>query len=101
MREKIEREAAAILADTDRKNKDAYETAIAELGGINGAFERAREGIEPAVDELASFKGCAILCYFMAKDKFSGNCETEERIQFVLNAHIGQNVLYVRACATQ
>ena len=65
MREKIEREAAVILADTDRKNKDAYETAINELGGINGAFDRAREGIAPAVDELASFKGCAILCYFI------------------------------------
>lgn len=94
MREKIEREAAAILADTDRKNKEAYETAMDELGGINRAFDRAEDGVAPAVDELASFKGCAILCYFMAKDKLRGNCETEERIQSVLDAHIGQNVLH-------
>ncbi|MCP4579920.1 MAG: hypothetical protein GY846_26935 [Deltaproteobacteria bacterium] len=94
IREKIEREAAAILADTDRKNKEAYETAMAELAGINGAFDRAREGIAPLVDELASFKGCAILCYLMTKDKFSGNCETEARIQSVLDAHIGQNILH-------
>jgi hypothetical protein len=94
VRGKIEREAAAILADTGRKNKGAYETAMTELGGINGAFDRAEEGIEPTVDELASFKGCAILCYYMAKDKFGGNCETEERIHSVLDAHIGQNVLY-------
>ena len=94
MREKIEREAAIILADTDQKNKEAYETAIAELGGINGAFDRAEDGVAPAVDELASFKGCAILCYLMAKDKFSGTCETEGRIQSVIDAHIGENVLY-------
>ena len=33
----------------------------------------------------------------MAKDKFGGNCETEERIHSVLDAHIGRNVL----CAVQ
>ena len=52
VRGKIEREAAAILADTGRKNKRAYEAAMTELGGINGAFDRAEEGIEPTVNEL-------------------------------------------------
>ena len=92
--EKLEREINVILKQTDTKNREAYETAINELSGINKPFGRAEEGIEPAVDELASFKGCAILCSDMAKDKFFGTYETEERIKSVMDAHIGQNVLY-------
>ncbi len=94
MTEKIEREAAAILRETDRKNSEAYETAMAELGAVNGAFDLAERGIEPAVNELASFKGCAILCYHMAKDMVWETYETEERISSVLDAHIGRDLLY-------
>ena len=92
--EKLEREINVILKQTDTKNRDDYETAIDELSGISRIFERAEEGIEPAVDELSSFKGCAILCYHIAKDQFSGTYETEERIKSVMDAHIGRNVLY-------
>jgi hypothetical protein len=92
--EKLERETKSILRETDQKNREAYKTAMTELSGINEAFDRAEEGIQPTVDELSSFKGCVILCYLMAKDKFSGTCETEGRIQSVIDAHIGENVLY-------
>ena len=92
--EKLEREINVILKQTDTKNRDAYETAIDEVSGISKIFDRAEEGIEPAVDELSSFKGCAILCYHIAKDQFSGTYETEERIKSVMDAHIGRNVLY-------
>lgn len=92
--ENIEREIDDILKQTDTKNRDAYETAIADLRVINTAFDRAEEGIEPSVDALTSFKECTILCYHMAKDNFSGTYETEERIKSVMDAHIGQNVLY-------
>lgn len=94
LRENLEREIDDILKQTNTKNRDAYETAIADLRVINTAFDRAEEGIEPSVDALASFKGCAILCYHIAKDKFSGTYKTEERIKSVMDAHIGQNVLY-------
>ncbi len=92
--EKLEREINVILKQTDTKNREAYETAIDELNGISRFFDRAEEGIEPAVDDLASFKGCAILCYHMAKDIFFETYETEERIKSVMDVHIGQSVLY-------
>ena len=95
IRQKIERETRVILRETDQRNRDAYETAMTELNGINIAVDRAEEGVAPVVDELTSFKGCAILCYLIVKDKFSGTCETEERIQSVIDAHIGQNILHV------
>lgn len=94
IREKIEREVAAIMRETDKKNKEAYENAMADLIRINPAFDRAEEGIKPVADDLASFKGCVFLCYLMSKDKLSGTCETEERIQSVIDAHILKNVLY-------
>lgn len=94
IREKIEREAATILRETDQKNRNAYDIAITELDKVTESFDQAEEGIEPAVAELASFKGCAILCYHMVKDKISGTCETEGRIQSVMDGHIGQHVLH-------
>ena len=87
--EDLQGELKAILQATDRGNREAYEIAVNDLSRIDAAFNRADEGIEPTLDELVSFKGCAILCYHMAKDKFSGSCEAEERIQSVMEKHFG------------
>ena len=91
---RIKHEVKAVLQETNSKNREAYEIALKEQKDeINAAFDRADEGIEPAMDELVSFKGCAKLCYCLEKDKLYETCETEERISSVLKMPFEKNVL--------
>ncbi len=90
----LNREITAILQNTNLKNKEAFKRALnKQKADINTSFDLADEEIDPAIDELVSIKGSAILCYYLAKDKFNGGCETEKRINSVLSTNIVQNIL--------
>lgn len=77
-----------------QKNNLAGQEAIKAIEmGSEASFKRAERGVDKVVDELASFKGCAALCYYMAYDKIQGTNKQRTHIQSLVKKEIGQHVV--------
>lgn len=87
-KERLQIEIAAILRETEGRNREAYERASQEIRRTEHFFDRAQAGIAPTVDELSSLLWLANHGVLQLKDGITGKNEAGAAITGLLERGI-------------
>ena len=84
----VENRIAAILENTHKENREAYETAIAKINHAHSTIGYAYSGVDSVVEDLTSFEGSKELAFKGISDILQDSNEQDELIQNSLKYHI-------------